>query len=330
MTPSNEEGTPDRRTFLKAAAAAGAAGSLPVNARATPASADDPGLRKVTAIKAPPPRHWVGDGFAVRTMLSYADDAAAASPFLLLDYAPPGVFQPSLERRGVGEHPHRGFETVTIAYQGEVEHRDSAGNQGRIGPGDVQWMTAGSGIVHEEMHGRDFTRKGGILEMAQIWVNLPARVKMSPPGYQDIVEKRIPSVPLKDGAGTVRVIAGACGDARGPAKTFTPVEMWDVELAPRSRAELEMPEGHTVILLAREGGIAINGSSRLPEGHLAILARTGRRFRIESDSRARVLVLGGEPIPEPGVGQGPFVMNTRREIEQAVSDFQAGRMGRLR
>jgi quercetin 2,3-dioxygenase len=321
---------PTRRSFLKTAAVVSAGASLAAGATAAGASRDDGKRRRVASIRPPPARHWVGDGFPVRTMLSYAEDAVEMSPFLLLDYAPPGQFEPSDRKRGVGEHPHRGFETVTIAYQGEVEHRDSAGNKGRIGPGDVQWMTAASGVVHEEMHGGEFTRKGGVLEMAQIWVNLPAKLKMSPPGYQDIVTAKIPVVALPDGAGTVRVIAGECLKARGPARTFTPVSLWDLELAKGGKTELAMPEGHTVLLLARKGSVRLDANTVLKEGHLAILERKGETFAVESDAGASVLVLGGEPIRETVVGQGPFVMNTRAEIERAFADYRDGRMGHLR
>jgi quercetin 2,3-dioxygenase len=290
---------------------------------------DDPKRRKVTGIRTPPRGHWVGDGFPVRTMVSYSEDGATISPFLLLDYAAPYEFPGDGRRRGVGEHPHRGFETVTIAFQGEVEHRDSAGHKGRIGPGDAQWMTAASGVVHEEMHGRQFSEKGGTFEMAQIWVNLPAKLKMSAPGYQDIVAKDVPVVTLPDGAGSIRVIAGECMKVKGTAKTRTPVNLWDVRLAPKRSVELSMPDGHNAMVLARKGAVVINGQSRLPETHLAILGSRGETFVIESDGEASLLVLGGEPIPEPVVGQGPFVMNTRAEIEQAIEDFRNGRMGRL-
>jgi redox-sensitive bicupin YhaK (pirin superfamily) len=321
-----------RRTFLKTAVIAGAAalGGPAGGQQDGRAMTNAPKRRKVTAIKTPPSKHWVGDGFPVRTMVSYSDEGASISPFLLLDYAAPAQFQPTERRRGVGEHPHRGFETVTVAYQGEVEHRDSAGNQGRIGPGDVQWMTAASGIVHEEMHGRRFSRAGGVLEMAQIWVNLPAKLKMSPPGYQDIVDKQIPLVTLPDGAGTIRVVAGQCQTVRGPARTFTPVDVWNVQLAPNAKAELSMPDGHNVLVLVRDGAIVINGDTPLKQEHLAILDRKGESFLVQSERGASLLVLGGEPIPEPVVGQGPFVMNTREEIHRAVADFQSGRMGRLR
>lgn len=328
---SGETNDTTRRNFLKTAAILGAGCSLGAAALPGGTSMTDTGKRrKVTAIRTPPAGHWVGNGFPVRTMVSYYEDGASISPFLLLDYAAPSEFPADGRRRGVGEHPHRGFETVTIAYQGEVEHRDSAGNQGRIGPGDVQWMTAASGIVHEEMHGREFGKSGGVLEMAQIWVNLPAKLKMSAPGYQDIVGKKIPTVTLPDGAGTVKVIAGECLKVKGSARTHTPVDLWDVELKAGKKVELSMPEGHNVMILARRGSLMINGETRLKEAHLAILDPKGETFLIESDSDVSVLVLGGQPLGEPVVGQGPFVMNTRREIDQAIEDFQNGRMGHLR
>jgi redox-sensitive bicupin YhaK (pirin superfamily) len=285
--------------------------------------------REVVSVEGPPPGHWVGDGFPVRTMLSYDGDAAAVSPFLLLDYAAPREFPPAAERRGVGSHPHRGFETVTIAFQGEVEHRDSAGNRGRIGPGDVQWMTAASGVLHEELHGRTLAEKGGTFEMAQVWVNLPAREKMSPPRYQDLLDARIPRVDLPGGGGTVRVIAGECLGARGPARTVTPVEMWVLDLAPGGRADLSLPAGHTALLLVTRGPVVVNDATEAPVEHLVLLDREGETFRVEAKGEGRVLVLGGEPIPEPVVGQGPFVMNTRAEIARAIDDFQRGRFGRL-
>jgi redox-sensitive bicupin YhaK (pirin superfamily) len=286
--------------------------------------------KKVLTIQAAPPMHWVGDGFPVRSMFSYERAASAMSPFLLLDYAAPAEFAPSAgEPRGVGEHPHRGFETVTIVYRGEVEHRDSGGHHGRIGPGDVQWMTAASGVVHEEKHGLDFTRKGGTIEMVQLWVNLPARLKMSPPGYQDILDRNIPKVPLADGAGTARVIAGEFAGVRGPARTFTPVDLWDLRLKAEGALELRLPAGHTTALLVLQGEVQVNGSHPVKAAELAMVAREGERVSLEARTEATVLVLSGEPIDEPVVGYGPFVMNTEAEIRQAIRDFEMGRMGAL-
>jgi hypothetical protein len=262
-------------------------------------------------------------------MFSYHSDAEALSPFLLLDYAAPAAMAPSDEPRGVGEHPHRGFETVTLVYQGEVEHRDSAGNRGRIGPGDVQWMTAASGVVHEEMHGREFARKGGAIEMVQLWVNLPAKLKMSPPGYQDILDRQIPAVPLPGGAGTVRVIAGEFQGAKGPARTFTPVSLWDVRLAAGHDVELNLPEGHTTAILVLRGDVDLSGSETASDAELVLFDRRGSAISLRARTDATLLVMSGEPIDEPVVGYGPFVMNTQAEIRQAIRDYQAGKMGEL-
>jgi redox-sensitive bicupin YhaK (pirin superfamily) len=287
-------------------------------------------VKVVDRIKKAPPVHWVGDGFPVRSMFSYGMSAETLSPFLLLDYAAPVEIPPSNdEPRGVGEHPHRGFETVTIVYQGEVEHRDSAGNHGRIGPGDVQWMTAASGVVHEEKHGREFSRKGGTMEMAQLWVNLPAKFKTSRPKYQEILEQQIPIVQLPDGAGTVRVIAGEFQGTSGPARTFTPVDLWDIRLKAGRTAELHLPEGHTTLLLVLRGGVKLNGTERASEVELIEFDRRGKTISIDATEAATLLLMSGEPIEEPVVGSGPFVMNTQAEIREAIQDYQAGKMGGL-
>ena len=255
----------------------------------------------------------------------YDGQAQTISPFLLLDYAAPEAFAPSDQPRGVGRHPHRGFETVTIAYQGGVEHRDSAGNEGTIGPGDVQWMTAASGIVHEEWHEREFTRRGGTMEMAQLWVNLPAKHKMAAPAYQDIRSAQIPVVDVGAGS-SVRVIAGEFRGAKGPARTFTPINVWDARLKAGGRVELDLPDGHTTLLAVLRGKVSINGDESAGPAELAILERAGARVVLEAAQDATVLVLNGEPIDEPVVGYGPFVMNTHEEIHQAVRDFQSGRL----
>ncbi len=284
--------------------------------------------KKVLTVESAPPRHWVGDGFPVSSMFSY-DSAPSLSPFLLLDYAAPAEFRPASHPRGVGEHPHRGFETVTIAYQGEIEHRDSTGQKGKIGPGDVQWMTAASGIVHEEMHSREFTAKGGTMEMVQLWVNLPAKLKMTKPGYQDILNGKTPVAELPDEAGTVRVIAGAFGEAKGPARTFTPIDLWDMRLRARKAARFRVPEGHATALLFLRGGAVVNGAESVDEGALAVLDRHGEEVTIEAADDATVLLLSGAPIDEPVVGYGPFVMNTEDEIRRAVTDYRSGKMGFL-
>jgi len=273
------------------------------------------------------PPHWVGDGFPVRSLFSY-QDGNRFDPFLLLDYAGPYDFAPAESKRGVGEHPHRGFETVTIVYQGELEHGDSSGSRGAIGPGDVQWMTAASGIVHEEFHSQRFAREGGSFEVVQLWVNLPAKDKMSPPGYQEILDAHIPCVPLGGGAGTARIIAGEFQGTRGPARTFTPIDVWDLQLEAGGACELSFIEGHTALILAQSGTVGLNDTP-LEAVALAELEPNGERVRLEAESEARVLILAGEPIGEPIAGHGPFVMNTREEIRQAIEDYQAGRMGRL-
>jgi quercetin 2,3-dioxygenase len=272
--------------------------------------------------------HWVGDGFPVRTLFSYGEEAAEVSPFLLLDYGGPHEFAPTDRQLGVGEHPHRGFETVTIVYEGSLEHRDSTGAHGKIGPGDVQWMTAASGVVHAEFHSREFARTGGRFEMVQLWVNLPAREKMSPPRYQEIVDRQIPRVDLEQAAGTVRVIAGEWGTATGVARTVTPLCVFDMRLKGGHEITAPAAEGHTAILLVQHGRLTVNEQS-LAEGELAILGRSGRDVALRCEDEAMVLMLTGEPIDEPVVGQGPFVMNTREEIRQAMHDYQSGRMGRL-
>jgi redox-sensitive bicupin YhaK (pirin superfamily) len=272
--------------------------------------------------------HWVGDGFPVRSLFSYGEDAAEVSPFLLLDYGGPHEFAPTNRQLGVGEHPHCGFETVTIVYEGSLEHRDSTGSHGKIGPGDVQWMTAASGVVHAEFHSREFARTGGHFEMVQLWVNLPAREKMSTPRYQEILDRQIPRVNLDRGAGTVRVIAGEWAGTAGPARTVTPLCVFDLRLNTGHDITAPAPDGHTAVLLVQHGRLTVNGQS-LAAGELAILERLGGDVSLHCDDDAMVLMLTGEPIYEPVVGQGPFVMNTQEEIQQAMHDYQSGQLGQL-
>lgn len=287
-------------------------------------------MRKLIAVQDAPRPHWVGDGFPVRSMFSPQSHGAALSPFILLDYAPPTEFAPAPQKRGVGVHPHRGFETVTIVYSGEVDHRDSTGSGGHIGPGDVQWMTAASGILHEEFHSAAFTKSGGVMEMVQLWVNLPAKDKMSQPGYQTLLDAEIPSVTLADGAGRVRVIAGAYAGAKGPARTFTPVNIWDVRLQAGAKTALELPEGHTLAVLVQSGVVKLNGEALARDSQLAVFERQGGAIELEAEGAAKMLVLSGEPIEEPVAWYGPFVMNTEAEIRQAITDFNAGKFGDLR
>jgi redox-sensitive bicupin YhaK (pirin superfamily) len=286
-------------------------------------------MRKVLGVFSGPRPHWVGDGFPVRSLFSHASHGDHVSPFLLLDYAGPADFTPAKQPRGVGVHPHRGFETVTIVYQGEVEHRDSTGNGGLIGPGDVQWMTAAAGILHEEFHSHAFTKKGGTLEMVQLWVNLPAKAKNAEPGYQTLLNADIPTVDLPDGAGKLRVIAGDYAGSKGPARTFTPIDIYDVKLNPNGATTLTPRDGHTVAVVVLKGTVLINGSEIAREAQFALLDRSGGEVSIEANGEASVLVLSGEPIDEPVVMHGPFVMNTTDEIRQAMVDFQSGRFGSL-
>jgi len=286
-------------------------------------------VKKLSFIQRNNQRHWVGDGFPVRSIFSYNDRAAEFSPFLLLDYAGPATFPPTTQRKGVGEHPHRGFETVTIVYDGEVEHRDSSGGGGVIGPGDVQWMTAAGGLVHEEYHGAGYAKRGGPFEMVQLWVNLPAKHKMTTPGYQGITSAQIPRVELPDSAGSVRVIAGNYEGTKGPARTFTPVNVWDVRVNKGKRATFNVPAGYTTGLLVLRGCVRLAGGESVGEAELAMLERSGETFTVEASENTTLLLLNGQPLNEPVVGHGPFVMNTRAEIQQAIIDYQNGKMGQM-
>lgn len=296
-----------------------------------------------------PPRHWVGDGFDVYPVFSELAFTNELSPWLMFDYAAPKEFSPSRSRRGVGQHPHRGFETVTIAFQGEVEHGDSVGNRDVIGPGDVQWMTAARGIVHEEFHSDSFAKTGGVFEMCQLWLNLPAKNKMGPPRYQPILDKEIPRVPLLpaglsadecralqdngDGA-SVRIIAGELDGIRGPASTFTPVELWDMELGSlvNTPYEVQLPEGHNCIVFVRRGRAmvgAVGQEKPIEAQGVALMHREGSVLRVlATELGTQLLVLGGEPINEPIAASGPFVMNTQQELQQANADYRAGRLGK--
>ena len=287
-------------------------------------------MKQLSFIKRSNGRHWVGDGFPVRSIFSYNDIHEEMSPFLLMDYGGPTEFEPTTEQRGVGQHPHRGFETVTIVYDGEVSHRDSAGGGGTIGPGGVQWMTAAAGIVHEEYHGADYARRGGPFEMIQLWVNLPAKDKMARPGYQGITDVQIPKVDLP-GGGLVRVIAGAYNGAKGPARTFSPMNVWDVRVKAGEAVNFTLPAGHTTALFVRKGALRIGGEGgqTVNEAELAVMERDGSELAFEAVQDTTLLLLNGQPTNEPIVGYGPFVMNTEAEIRQAFVDFQSGRMGRI-
>ena len=287
-------------------------------------------MKKVSGIYSAPRPHWVGNGFPVHSLFDYNGLGQRLSPFLLLDYAAPTRFEPnSGAPRGVGEHPHRGFETVTIVYDGEVEHRDSTGQGGVIGSGDVQWMTAAGGILHQEFHSEAYSRTGGPFEMVQLWVNLPAQYKMSAPGYQGIVSADLPEVPLPDGAGTARVIAGEYQGHGGPAHTFTPMNVWDVRLKEGKAVELELPDGWTTALVILRGNVQVNGETSAHDAQLVVLERAGDAVLIEAETDAKLLLLAGQPLDEPIVGHGPFVMNSQAQINQAIQDFNSGRFGRI-
>lgn len=295
-------------------------------------------MKKIVSVRSTHARHWVGDGFPVRSIFSYNDAPEELSPFLLLDYAGPTEFSPTKERRGVGEHPHRGFETVTIVYSGEVEHRDSAGGGGLIGPGDIQWMTAGAGIVHDEFHGAAFARQGGTFELIQLWVNLPAKHKMTAPGYQGIRADQVPCVALPDDAGSVRVIAGTLADHAGPAHSFSPINLWEIRVKAGHRVELTVPPDYTTLLFVMKGKVAVGdglpsegllGEGLLSAAELGILEKEGESVVFTAREDSTLMLLNGEPLNEPVVGYGPFVMNSQREIQKAFADYQSGLMGRV-
>ena len=286
-------------------------------------------MKKILGVHSAPGQHWVGDGFPVRSLFSYNTHAEEMSPFLLLDYAGPRNFAAAEQPRGVGQHPHRGFETVTIVYQGEVEHRDSTGGGGKIGPGEVQWMTAGGGLLHEEFHSQEFTRTGGAFEVVQLWVNLPASDKMTEPGYQAITRDAIPVVDLPGDAGAVRVIAGEYAGKKGPARTFTPMQVWDVRLGKHGQFDFDLPEGWTTAVVVLHGTVLVNDSEIVREAQFVTFDRSGTAVSLQANNDVMLLVLGGEPIDEPVVGYGPFVMNTQQQIDQAIRDFNGGRFGRM-
>jgi len=294
-------------------------------------------MKKVQRVVRKVQPHWVGDGFPVRSLFSY-DERNDFDPFLLLDYGGPYDFSPTDEKRGDAMYyramlarQDRDLRTAKKLIEDVPETKFvplHSGSQGVIGPGDVQWMTAASGIVHEEFHSRRFAKEGGTLEMVQLWVNLPAKDKQAPPRYQGILDADIPQVSLPDGAGTARVIAGECQGTNGPAQTFTPINVWDLGLKADRECRLEIPEGHTVVLVIQQGSV-VAGDESATSGDLLLMEREGTTIGLQATEPARVLVLTGEPLGEPVVAQGPFVMNTRDEIRRAIQDYQSGRMGRL-
>lgn len=285
-------------------------------------------MKKVIGIQGNDRGHWVGDGFPVRTLFFYQDLGKQMSPFLMLDYAGPADFPPTTDRKGVGSHPHRGFETVTIVYEGEVAHKDSTGQGGTIGPGDVQWMTAGSGILHEEFHSEDFAQSGGTLEMVQLWVNLPAKLKMTKPAYQAILNKQIPTIELKNDAGQARIIAGEFDGHEGPAHTFTPMNVIDLKLK-KGSTSIPVSEGWNTSLVVLKGAVEAGEGAVAKDAQMLMFSNQGQDIEINVLEDSIALLLSGEPINEPIVGYGPFVMNTKEEIAQAMQDFNSGSFGKI-
>lgn len=287
-------------------------------------------MKKVIGVYRNQHMHWVGDGFPVKNLFSYDRLGQVISPFLLLDYAAPYHFDPTTVQQGVGSHPHRGFETVTIAYQGGVTHKDSGGGGGTIQAGDVQWMTAGAGVVHEEFHSPDFARNGGLFEMVQLWVNLPAKDKMTTPRYQALTATDIPRIEMDEGEGHIRVIAGEFDGHHGPAHTFSPVNVWDGELKADYETMLQIPAGHNALLVLLSGELVVNAGPKVLDSSIVIFAQDNDPIiQIQTYQDSKFVVLTGEPLKEPIQGYGPFVMNTKEEIVQAFQDFNQGKFGEI-
>ena len=277
----------------------------------------------------PPPPHMVGDGFRVHNYIPSMVGMQRMNPFIMLDYNSPHYFPPSHIPPGVGVHPHRGFETVTIAYQGKVSHHDSGGNSGTIGEGEVQWMTAASGVLHKEYHEKEFAAQGGVFQMVQLWVNLPAANKMDPPSYQAITRDQITEVNLPGDAGVVKIIAGTFQGNQGPAKTHTRVDLFNLYLNANKTTELNFPQHDHTAMVVIKGSVKVNGHEILKGNDLGVFSDSGENIHIEALEESIVLMLNGEPIMEPIAAYGPFVMNTREEIIQAYQDFQMGKFGQL-
>ncbi|TZF85869.1 pirin family protein (plasmid) [Pedobacter sp. BS3] len=286
--------------------------------------------RNIELILTPPAPHMVGDGFRVHNFIpGYRLNMQRMSPFIMLDYNSKFYFPPTDKPRGVSVHPHRGFETVTIAYHGKVAHHDSAGNSGVIAEGDVQWMTAASGVLHKEYHEKEYSKQGGDFQMVQLWVNLPAKDKMSKPQYQEITNASINKYTLPGNNGVIEVIAGQYEDAKGTASTFTPVHLQNAKLNKGAVVPFTFPAGYNTALLVIEGSIRVNGEEKAPADNFVVFKNDGETFTIEALENAVVLVLSGEPINEPIAAHGPFVMNTREEIVQAFNDVNMGKFGYL-
>lgn len=286
--------------------------------------------KNIQSIIPPQPTHFVGDGFKVHNFIPGIPQLSMQrmNPFIMMDYNSPFYFSPTNKPRGVDVHPHRGFETVTIAYKGKVAHHDSTGNSGIIGEGDVQWMTAASGILHKEYHEESFSKAGGEFQMVQLWVNLPSKDKMSPPKYQAITNHTIPKVELPQNGGTVEVIAGEYNGQKGAAFTFSPVNLFNTKLNANGKVSFSFPAHYNTALLVIEGNITVNGNPA-KTNHFVLFENAGEEFTVEAGEKTIVLVLSGEPIKEPIAAYGPFVMNTHEELVQAVEDFNSGKFGFL-
>lgn len=287
--------------------------------------------RKIEVIKAPRQPHYVGDGFRVQNFIPGDADVGMErmNPFILLDYNPPFHFPPAKRPKGVGVHPHRGFETVTIAYQGKVEHHDSNGGGGVIEEGDVQWMTAASGVLHKEYHEKEWSKKGGVFQMVQLWVNLPAKFKMSTPKYQSIQNASIPKVEIANKGGIVEVIAGQYKGTKSRVETFSPLHLWNTKLNHDVEIEFDLPVNYNTAIVIIEGEVLINKKQKLSKDHFALFANENGQINIQAKQKSTILVLSGEPINEPIAAYGPFVMNTQEEIVQAMQDYQNGKFGQL-
>lgn len=286
-------------------------------------------MKKILGVYQNKHMHWVGDGFPVYNLFSYDRLGQSLSPFLLLDYAAPYRFDPTTAQHGVGSHPHRGFETVTIAYQGEVTHKDSSGGGGTIKAGDVQWMTAGGGILHQEFHSPEFAHEGGLFEMVQLWVNLPAHSKMTPAKYQAIEADQIQHIALDDAGSEMRIIAGQYQDVDGAATTFSPVNVWDGTIVQGQQHSFYVTEGHTTLLVLLSGKVSLNDSQSIEAPSLVVLSREDIEFSLKAEQDSKFLILTGQPLNEPIEGYGPFVMNSKAEIVEAVRDFNSGKFGHM-
>ncbi|MEB3791278.1 pirin family protein [Acinetobacter sp. IK40] len=286
-------------------------------------------MKKILGVYQNKHMHWVGDGFPVYNLFSYDRLGQSLSPFLLLDYAAPYRFDPTTAQHGVGSHPHRGFETVTIAYQGEVTHKDSSGGGGTIKAGDVQWMTAGGGILHQEFHSPEFAHEGGLFEMVQLWVNLPAHSKMTPAKYQAIEADQIQHIALDDAGSEMRIIAGQYQDVDGAATTFSPVNVWDGTIVQGQQHSFYVTEGHTTLLVLLSGKVSLNDDQSIEAPSLVVLSREDIEFSLKAEQDSKFLILTGQPLNEPIEGYGPFVMNSKAEIVEAVRDFNSGKFGRM-